>query len=425
MRLGLFLYRFATRLISPFAGLVFRRRATQGKEDPKRIHERLARKLQTRPDGTLLWLHAASVGESLLQLELARRLLQDGAMTNLLFTCQTQTAASRIQSELGRDPIFDSVTTVQQMAPLDTPAIARRFITHWAPSAAIFAEGDIWPNLLTELDRRDVPAILINARMTEKTLREWSRWETTSENVFGLFSLILAGDKKTAAGLSSLSKKHVPSIGSLKSALPPPSADPGELEDLSDQIGEREIWVAASTHQGEEALVLDALMQMEQRPFLIVAPRHPERGDAVEGILTCSSLNVCRRSQVETLPSDTDILLADTMGEMGLWYRLATSVYLGGGHTPGVGGHNLLEPLRLGKPVITGPGLFNFEDLANELIQREAIMIAEDAESLVAAYPGTPPSVDILNQLETGQFGAMQRTLTDIRTLFAQKGIDL
>lgn len=425
MRLGLLLYRTATRLLSPFAGMLFRRRVANGKEDRARIHERLGKDLLDRPNGALIWLHAASVGESLLQVELARRLLKNDAKPHFLFTCQTLTGAKRIQAEIGKDSAFDNSVALQQMAPLDTPAIAKRFIAHWSPSAAIFAEGDIWPNLLNELQSREIPTILINARMTEKSLRGWSRWPKTSKTVFGHFGLILASDKKTATGLSALTGKQVPCIGNLKSALPPPAADPEDLSDLEVQIGARETWVAASTHPGEEALILDALMQMNPRPFLIVAPRHPERGDAVEGILTCSNLRVSRRSQIEKLEPGTDILLADTMGEMGLWYRLASSVYLGGGHAPGVGGHNLLEPLRLGKPVITGPGLFNFEDLAADLTQRGAITIAENVEDIVAAYPGTPPSTAILDDLESGQFGVMQRTLDDLRTLLEQKGVDL
>ncbi len=417
MRLGLFLYRFVTWCAAPFAGIIFRRRALRGKENSRRINERLAKTLPSRPDGQLIWFHAASVGESLLLLELAKSIHAGGTHTNILFTCQTLTGADRINAYIEAEQSLADVWTLQQMAPVDTPLAARRFVQHWRPSLAIFAEGEIWPNLLLELKRRDIPAALINARMTEKSISGWRQWPRTAKAVFGRFTLLLASDKKTAIGLSDIRGHDVTCVGNLKSALPPPRVDKTELQTFRKQLAGRSVLLAASTHEGEEAIVLDAVIKLPARPFIIIAPRHPERGDAIESLLKCSSLTYARRSREEAISQGTDILLADTMGEMGLWFHLSDTVYLGGGHTPGVGGHNPLEPLRLSKPVMTGPSLFNFEDVVEPLIKNGALTIVNSVAEFTTAYPLAKPDSALVQQLEDNAYGPMQLTLAALKPL--------
>ncbi|MHA7859010.1 MAG: 3-deoxy-D-manno-octulosonic acid transferase [Henriciella sp.] len=424
MPLGLFLYKFLTFLIAPFLGAFFRRRAKAGKENPSRIHERFAKYIEPRTSDKLIWFHAASVGESQLLLELARRLASDGITDEtFLFTCQTQTAAELIAKTISDDPLLSTIQAIQKMAPVDTKATVRRFLDHWQPDLAIFAEGEIWPNLLLELKARGTPAILVNARMTEKSTLGWMRWRETARTVFSTYELMIAADVQTKTGLEALSGKSVINPGNLKSALPAPGVDEELLETLREAIGDQDVLLAASTHAGEEALIIDAFPKLSPQPLLIIAPRHPERGDEVDALLSCTKFSISRWSENRSIPSGTEILLADTMGEMGLWYRLATSVYLGGGHAPGVGGHNPLEALRLGKPILSGPSLFNFSDLSERLRQHVGFTIAEDTEALIAAYPPAPVSGAMKAALESDAKGPMSATLTALEPILKQVGL--
>jgi 3-deoxy-D-manno-octulosonic-acid transferase len=296
-------------------------------------------------------------------------------------------------------------------------------LDHWQPDLAIFAEGEIWPNLLLELKARGTPAILVNARMTEKSTLGWMRWHETAKTVFSAYTLMIAADVQTKTGLEALSGKSVINPGNLKSALPAPGVDEEILETLREAIGDQDVLLAASTHAGEEALIIDAFPKLSPQPLLIIAPRHPERGDEVDALVSCTKFSISRWSENRSIPSGTEILLADTMGEMGLWYRLATSVYLGGGHAPGVGGHNPLEALRLGKPILTGPSLFNFSDLSERLRQHGGFTIAEDTEALIAAYPPAPVSDAMKAALESDAKGPMSATLTALEPVLKQVGL--
>jgi len=424
MPLGLFLYKSFTRLITPFLGVIFRRRAQSGKEDLARIPERFAESPPPRPDKELIWFHAASVGESQVLLELSRRLLNAGLSdVTLLFTCQTQTAAHLVEKAISAEPLFKAETCLQLMAPIDQTKTVSLFLDHWAPSLAIFAEGEIWPNTLLELNARNVPSVLLNARMTEKTIRGWMRWRKTASRIFKTFDLQIAADIQTKTGLIELSGKPVTCPGNLKSALPAPAVDQQALAALKDQIGDRPTLLAASTHAGEEALMIDAWMMMDPRPFLIIAPRHPTRGNDVDTLLSMTRTAIARRSEGDPVTTDTEILLADTMGEMGLWYRLADCVYLGGGHAPGVGGHNPLEALQLGKPVLTGPGVFNFRDLSERLLPLQGFSIVHTADELAASYPALPVSTEMTEMLKSDALGPMSATLKALAPILVKAGL--
>ncbi|MEL6664848.1 MAG: glycosyltransferase N-terminal domain-containing protein [Pseudomonadota bacterium] len=424
MSLGLFLYKSLTFLIAPFLGAFFRRRAKSGKENPARITERLAKYTEPKTSEKLIWFHAASVGESQLLLELARRFLKsDPVDATYLFTCQTQTAADLISKTFVTDPVFQGTNAIQKMAPVDTRQTTRRFLHHWQPDLAIFAEGEIWPNQLLELEAREIPAVLVNARMTEKSTLGWMRWRKTANTVFSTYELMIAADVQTKTGLEALSGQTVINPGNLKSALPAPSVDEALLNQLRGAIGDREVLLAASTHAGEEALILDAFPKLSPKPLLVIAPRHPERGDEVDTLISCTKFSASRWSENRSLPEGTEILLADTMGEMGLWYRLARSVYLGGGHAPGVGGHNPLEALRLGKPVLTGPSLFNFSDLSERLKPHGGFTIVEDTEALISSYPPAPVSKDMVEALETDAKGPMSATLAALEPVLKRAGL--
>ena len=387
MMLGRLLYRWMTRIVSLMLGTILRRRVKSGKEDAARLNERRARKLPPRPAGRVVWLHGASVGESLILLELGKILQAEAPDIHLVYTSQTQTSAELVADHLPE-------RAFQQMAPIDTPGGAKRFIRHWQPALGIVAESEIWPNLLRRAKKRGARLALVNARMTNKSLKGWARWPRTAQNVFSLFDVILAADEQTASGLEQLTGAEIRMPGNLKSSLPPPDFDPRDYDRLKAAFKDiRACLLAASTHEGEESLVLDALEKMDERPALIIAPRHPERGDEIESLIKARGLSISRRSRGDAYSTETDVLLADTLGEMGLWYRLADTIYLGGAHTPGVGGHNPLEALKLGKTLITGPDAFNFADMMQTLEQTGAVRIAEDAGELATLVP-LPATVD-------------------------------
>ncbi len=418
MTAGIQLYRTATRAASPFLGGVLKRRARAGKEDYSRINERLARNLPRRmPGGSLVWLHGASVGESQLLLELGQRLLELRPDLMLLFTSQTQTSARLL------GPVLPE-RAIHLMAPLDTPGIARRFIRHWQPDLCIFGEGEIWPNLILEAERAGAKRALVNGRMTDSSADGWNKLSGAFKRLVGRFDVVLAADTDTARRLETLLGEPVQSTGNMKSALPPPSASEIEIRRLRENfLADRRCILAASTHDGEEAIFLDAL-KGDDTSALIIAPRHPDRGNAVELLLKERGLTFARRSRGEVPTPRTRILLADTMGEMGLWYRLANSVFLGGGHTPGVGGHNPLEPVRLGLPVVTGPDVFNFATMMDDLEARKLIRKLKTSKAIGKALQSMPPpSQEALQELNDAADAPMALTLAALVPLLPEPGL--
>jgi 3-deoxy-D-manno-octulosonic-acid transferase len=418
MTAAIHLYRTLTQAASPFLGGLMKRRARAGKEDYGRINERLARNMPRRmPGGTLVWLHGASVGESQLLLELGQRLLEKRPDLLLLFTSQTQTSARLLGPALPD-------RAIHLMAPLDTPAIARRFIQHWQPDLCIFGEGEFWPNLILEAEKSGAKRALVNGRMTDSSAEGWQKLNRAFQRLVGRFDVVLAADTDTARRLETLLDQPVQSTGNMKSALPPPSASDVEIRRLRENfLGDRRCILAASTHDGEEAIFLDALKGNDDTA-LIIAPRHPDRGDAIESLLKTRGLPLARRSRGETPTPRTRILLADTMGEMGLWYRLADAVFLGGGHTEGVGGHNPLEPVRLGRPVVTGPDVFNFATMMDDLEKRGLIRRLKTPKAIgKALLTMEPPAAEALAALNEAADAPMTVTLEALLPLLPEPGL--
>lgn len=414
-------YEVATTAAEPLLGLVVRRRLKAGKEIEGRAQERFARTDEPRPEGQLIWMHGASIGETRLLLETARELQTRHRGLHYLFTSQTATAADLIARAIAEDTALRNAAR-HQFAPIDTPTIAKRFIEYWRPDLAVFAEGEIWPNLLKQLRKRHIPTALINARMTEKSLAGWGRWPGLSHDLFGRFDVILAADGRTARGLKGLAGKAVETPGNLKAALPPPDHDSAEAARLSASfIGERPCLVAVSTHEGEEAFVLDALSAMQPRPACIIVPRHPERAASLMRLLDSRGFSVSQRSLKQPLDLSTDILLADTLGEVGLFARLADTVYLGGGHAPGIGGHNPLEILLLGKPVATGPNVFNFDDTKRDLLGRPGYNIVEKPQDLAEGFPFEPPSAEVIQSMEAVAREPMEATVDALLPLLRKE----
>jgi 3-deoxy-D-manno-octulosonic-acid transferase len=371
---ALIAYRLLTRLLEPLAPRLLDARAKQGKEDPARVDERLGLASAARPAGDLVWLHGVSVGETLSLLPVVERLRQKRPDLTVLVTSGTLTSATLLAKRLPPG-------VIHQFAPVDTPGAVHAFLDHWRPAAAVFVESELWPNLILEARRRNVRLILASARITEKTVDGWRRFPGAARKIVSAFDRVLPQDAASADRLESLGARidgHV----NLKLAGAAPPHDPGAFTRLSAAIGDRPVVVAASTHDGEEIALVRALDKLADRLCLILVPRHPERRGDIANALQRDGYRFALRSDGREPDRDTDLYVADTLGEMGLFLRLADVVVMGGSFSaalekPPVGGHNPLEPARLGKPAVTGPDMSNWAAVTDALVQAGGLAVVE------------------------------------------------
>jgi len=374
------LYRILSAAATPLVTAKLRQRVTIGKEDPSRLGERYGKPSLARPDGPLVWIHAVSVGETISIQPAVKRLLASRPTAEVLLTSGTTTSARMLA---GRMP----PRCRHQFVPVDLPAAVDRFLDHWQPDLGIFVESEFWPNLVLSAARRGIPLALVNGRMTEGTWRRWQRTPRLIADILGAFTLLLARSETDAARLTGLGAPAVRCLGDLKYAAPPLDVDTTAEAALHGWIGDRPIWLAASTHDGEDAIVATAHRRLRAtRPKLltIIVPRHPERGAAIAAELAADGYAVARRSRDAPVKPATEIYIADTLGELGLFYRLAEIAFVGGSLVP-TGGHNLLEPARLGCALLHGPQMANFADMAAAFRAADAAIEVADADSLAAA----------------------------------------
>lgn len=370
-----------TRLAGALGPVILRRRLAQGKEDPARWGEKLGRTATPRPEGRLIWVHAVSVGEGLSVLPLLKRLTDSDPGLHVLLTCTTLTAAEVL---LPRLP--DRV--IQQFLPLDLAGPVTAFLDHWHPDAAVIVESEFWPRLIHQTHARGIPLVLANARISDRSAARWGRMRGLARALLGRFTLLTAPDDAAAAKLWALgaSPARVVVLGSLKRAAARLPVDQQALGALQAALAERTVWLAASTHPGEETVVKKAHLQVRAAfpdAALILAPRHPNRATAIRADLEQDGLIVAQRSRGEG-PDGADVYLADTLGEMGLWFDLAPVAFIGGSLTT-VGGHNGYEPAVHGAAILHGPDVANFADLYRRLDQAGAALTVTDAASMAAA----------------------------------------
>ncbi|MBA3999652.1 3-deoxy-D-manno-octulosonic acid transferase [Brevundimonas sp.] len=382
MSLVLKAYSVVTGWLEPLAPRLLGARARRGKEDMGRLNERLGRPSIPRPSGPLVWLHGVSVGESLSLLPVIARLRAERPETAILVTSGTVTSARILAERLPPD-------VIHQYAPVDGPLATARFLNHWRPSLGVLVESELWPNLIGAARERGVKLALISARITDKTAQGWGRTRGAARTLLSAFDLILPQDDASAARLEALGGQ-VQGRANLKLAGGPLTHDKGAFDQLSAAIGDRSVVLAASTHPGEERAIARALDALEEVPFLILMPRHPERGGGLVQTLRTEGRMVAVRSAGEPIALDTSVYLADTLGEMGLFLALADVVVMGGSFGPvighaGAGGHNPLEPARLGKPTICGPDMANWPDVAADLERAGGLIRVERVEQLAPA----------------------------------------
>jgi 3-deoxy-D-manno-octulosonic-acid transferase len=361
---------------------VLRRRLARGKEDGARLDERRGLASAARPGGPLVWLHAASVGESVSLLELIRRMGAEQPDLSFLVTTGTVTSAEVLRNRL-------PPRTVHQFVPLDVRPWVARFLDHWRPDLFVLAEAELWPATMAEAAARGVPIALINARMTVEAFRGWRRMGGAARAVLGLVSHVQAQDRATADRLLALGLpgERLEVTGTLKEGSAALPHDEAERVRLAAALGGRPCWLAASTHEGEEAIAAAAQREAArswQKLILVLVPRHPDRAEAVAAELRADGWRLARRSAGETIAPDTQIYLADTMGELGLWYRLCPVSFVGGSLV-GVGGHNPFEPAALGSAILHGPHVANFADIYARLAEAGAARVVGAPDALGAA----------------------------------------
>ncbi len=369
------LYRIATRLAQPAAGLLLRRRLAKGKEDAARLGERVGLAGRPRPAGPLVWIHGASVGETVSMTPIVERLMARGYA--VLVTSGTVTSA-RVMAE--RLP----AAAIHQFIPLDAPGFMRRFLAHWRPEVGLIAESEIWPNMIVEAHRAGMPLMLLNGRMSERSFARWSRQPAMARALLSRFDVVMAQSRLDGERFAMLGAPRIALGGNLKYDVSAPPADPGQLALLEGATAGRPLWIAASTHPGEEEQVIEAHRRVAARlPRLltVLAPRHPYRGEEIEALALGMGVAAARRSAGASPDRAVDLYVADTIGELGLFYRLAPIAYLGGSLVKH-GGQNPIEPAKLGAAILHGPHVHNFTDVYASLDATGGALEARDAGAL-------------------------------------------
>ncbi len=357
-------------------------RLDAGKEDPDRIGERRGIAGMDRPAGDLIWFHAASVGESLSLLELIRRMSEERPDLHFLVTTGTVTSAQVMAARL-------PPSAFHQFIPVDALPYVRRFLDHWRPTLAVWTESELWPALIVETKARSIPMVIINARMSKTSHDRWRFLRGMVRSLLDRFDEAHVQDDLTASYLRHLglpgNRLHV--TGTLKEGAAALPCDEVERTRLARHLNARPTWLAASTHEGEEDKILDAhkrALRVNPRLLLVLVPRHPHRGDEIAELIERHGCRFTRRSAGDLPDPETAVYLADTLGELGLWYRLAPISFVGGSLEP-IGGHNPFEPAALGSVILHGPYVSNFADIFQRLAEAKAARLVSSPDSLATA----------------------------------------
>ncbi|SCY87965.1 3-deoxy-D-manno-octulosonic acid transferase [Microvirga guangxiensis] len=416
-------YRTTTALLEPAVLGLLLWRQRKGREERSRLGERQGYPSRQRPKGHLIWVHGASIGETLSLLPVVERLTQRGLA--VLVTSGTRTSASLISRRLPPG-------AVHQFVPLDVPRYVRRFLDHWQPDLALIAESEIWPNTIMALDERHIPLVMVNGRMSDRSFQRWQKLPGVIRSLLERFALCLAQTQDDAARLARLGAPRVVVTGNLKFDAAPPPSDPRVVAHLSGLIAGRPVWLAASTHAGEEGVIVAvhrALAKRHPNLLTIIAPRHPHRGPEVAAIVAQAGLRASRRSEGIHPDRATDVYVADTVGEMGLFYRLSPIVVMGGSLVAH-GGQNPIEPAKLGAAILHGPHVHNFEDVYAAIDLARGALMVKDSTALARAVSELLTNTALTRDMSraAGEAvqslgGAVERTMQSIEPFIVQAKI--
>jgi 3-deoxy-D-manno-octulosonic-acid transferase len=411
--------------VVPLAPALISRRLKRGKEDPDRIGERRGMSRDPRPAGPLVWIHGASVGEVLAAAALIERLR--ALNIRILLTSGTVTSAAIVAKRFPTD-------IIHQYVPYDSPRFVARFLDHWRPSLALFIESDLWPNLILQSAARRLPMVLINGRMSQRSFPRWRRALGTISALLEKFDVCLAQSPIDGERFAALGGRNVVVTGNLKLDLPAPPADPVSLERLTGVTRGRPIIVAASTHPGEEEILIEAqrrLAGLFPQLLIVIVPRHPDRGAAIARMAATAGLKAAQRSRQELPTAATDIYVADTLGELGLFYRLAPIVFMGGSLVEH-GGQNPIEAIKLNAAIVHGPHVFNFGEVYEALDRTGGARAAPNKEALfehfaqLLADPGACEKLGAASARVVQQLGgALDRTLAALEPYLLQVRLEM
>jgi 3-deoxy-D-manno-octulosonic-acid transferase len=413
-------YRTGLSALEPAVLALLYWRQRKGREDRTRLGERRGFPSRGRPPGHVVWVHGASIGETISLLPIVERLTQRGLF--VLLTSGTRTSASLIARRLPPGALH-------QFVPVDVPRYIRRFLDHWQPDLTLVAESEIWPNMVVELDRRGIPLVLVNARMSDRSYRRWQRLPRVIGALLDRFALCLAQSPVDAERLVRLGAPQVAVAGNLKFDNPPPPADPRVVAHLSGLVAGRPVWLAASTHPGEDEVVVAvhrALLPRHPDLLTIIAPRHPHRGPEIANAAHRAGLRSGRRSEGMHPDRATDIYIADTVGEMGLFYRLSPLVLMGGSLVEH-GGQNPIEPAKLGAAILHGPHIHNFTEVFDVLDRSRGALMVKDTAGLARAVSELLSNAALMRDMARAAAdaiqslgGAVERTLQSIEPFIVQ-----
>ncbi len=416
-------YRAFTRLAVPLAPLILDWRTRRGKEEIERRPERYGLSTAPRPQGFLAWFHAASVGEANSALPVIESIAAEHPEVGILLTTGTVTSARLARARLPKGALH-------QYVPLDNQGFVQRFLDHWRPDLAVLVESEIWPNLVLETKARSIPLLLINGRMSTPSFRRWRRRPGMSRPIFSAFDLILAQNDTLAERFAQLGAARALDVGNLKADAPPPPTELPGRRRLAAALSGRTVFLAASTHHGEEDMVAAAHLKMKPKKdhlLTIIVPRHPERGRQIAEALKAAGLKVALRSERKLPDAATDIYVADTIGELGLFYALAPVAFVGGSLVAR-GGQNPVEPVKLGAAVLTGPNWQNFRDSYTALLRAGGCREVSDADSLAAEALALLTDADARRLMASRaasviatMSGALPRTLAALEPYLPQK----
>jgi 3-deoxy-D-manno-octulosonic-acid transferase len=415
MPLGITAYRIATTALSPVAPVVLRRRRRHGKEDHERASERLGISKIARPDGALIWVHGASNGECVAALPLIETFVSNGF--KVLVTSGTVTSAMLMRERLPGGAIH-------QFVPVDAPAATTRFLKHWHPDIGLFVDSDLWPNLILGAKAAGTHLALVNARMSQRSFESWRWARKTAATILGAFDVCLAQDDEIAARFRQLGSRDVRVVGSLKEDAPPLPFDAAVLAKLKEATSGRPILLAAQTHPGEDETILpahDALRMRYPELLTIIVPRHTTRGAEIAEL--CAMRKFRQRSKGGRIEPDTAVYIADTMGELGLFYRLARFTFVGGTLVP-LGGHNPLEAARLHCAVLAGPHTFNSASAFKAVLEAQGTGRVSSSSDIVSLASRLFDESEFAKSLGDAAArgaaslgGAVEKTCAAVRTL--------
>ena len=391
-----FWYKFLTYLLYPFANIYLLLRKLNKKEHLTRYKEKLSSINVNRGKGFLVWFHVASVGEGLSILPLIENIEKEEKVNKILITTITLSAAEVLQKKL-----LKNKKTIHQFLPLDVPLFVKKFLDHWSPNLSIFVDSEIWPNLIFQIKKKNIPLILVNARITKKTYRKWKMLKGFSNSLFKCFDLCFVANGETEVHLKDLGSKNIKNYGNLKFANTEHNLNNFLDENYLNKIKDRKIWCGASTHSSEEIICAKAhkvIRKNHESLLTIIIPRHIHRVKKIKSDLEKMNLKICLYSDFNKINDNIDILLVDAYGETSKFFQIAKNVFLGGSLIKH-GGQNPIEPSRLGCKIFHGPNVENFLEIYEYLKSLKIANLIHDSEDLAQS---------ILNELKLKQDNSVE-----------------